>query len=86
VIPPGAYTDVDLENFIGDLREGQPDLWGAEVFDEENAVQAFVIPEAQRTEEQQGILDQHHLVSLVGGDTIKYQGPFSELGESLIGS
>ncbi len=86
VVPSGAYTDVDLENFIGDLLEGNPDLWGAEVFDDETAVEAFVIPEEQRTEEQQELLDDHHFVSLIGGDTMKFRGPFSEFGEFIIGS
>jgi len=86
VVSPGAYTDVDLENFLGDLLEGNPDLWGAEVFDDEDAVQAFVIPEEQRTEEQQELLDDHHFVSLIGGDTMKFQGPFAEFGEFIIGS
>jgi hypothetical protein len=61
-------------------------LWGAEVFDDEDAVQAFVIPEEQRTEEQQELLDEHHFVSLIGGDTMKFQGPFAEFGEFIIGS
>lgn len=86
VIPPGAYTDVDLNNFVGELKESDPGLFGAEVFDDPDAVQAFVIPEGQRTEEQQQLLDDHHLVSLVGGDTIRFQGPFGEMGEHIIGS
>lgn len=86
VIPPGAYTDIDLEGFVGDLKESDPDLFGAEVFDDPDAVQAFVIPQEQRTEPQQQLLDQHHLVSLVGGDTIRFQGPFEDIGEHVIGS
>lgn len=86
VIPPGAYTDVDLENFIGDLKEADPDLWGAEVFGDDDAVQAFVIPEDQRTAEQQTSLDKHHFVSLIGGDTVKFRGPFEEFGGYVIGS
>lgn len=86
VIPSGAYTDVDLENFVGDLLEANPGLWGAEVFDDEEAVQAFVIPEDQRTEQQQDLLDESHFVSLIGGDTVKFQGPFAEFGEFVIGS
>jgi hypothetical protein len=86
VIPEGAYTDVDLENFIGDLMESDEGLWGAEVFDNDDAVQAFVIPEDQRTEEQQQLLDEHHFVSLIGGDTLKFQGPFSEFGEYVLAS
>lgn len=86
VIPSGAYTDVDLENFVGDLLEANPGLWGAEVFDDEEAVQAFVIPEDQRTDQQQDLLDESHFVSLIGGDTVKFQGPFAEFGEFVIGS
>ncbi len=86
VIPSGAYTDVDVENFVGDLLEANPGLWGAEVFDDEAAVQAFVIPEDQRTEQQQNLLDESHFVSLIGGDTVKFQGPFAEFGEFVIGS
>lgn len=86
LIPEGAYTDVDLEQFVGDLKESDPQLFGAEVFDDEQAVQAFPIPEAQRTEAQQQLLDDHHLISLVGGDTIVFRGPFEEFGETVIGS
>lgn len=86
VIPPGAYTEIDLENFIGDLKEADPELWGAEVFDDEDAIPAFVIPTDQRTAEQQALVDEHHFVSLIGGDTIRFQGPFSEFGEAIIGS
>lgn len=86
VIPEGAYTDVDLENFVGDLLDQNSDLWGAEVFDSEDGPAAFATPEDQRTAEQQQTLDEHHFVSLIGGDTIKYRGPFSEFGEMLIGS
>ena len=86
LIPEGAYTDVDLENVIGDLIEDAPELWGAEVFDDQDALEAFVIPEDQRTDEQQALIDEHHFVSLVNGDTIRYQGPFLEFGEFVIGS
>ncbi|MGH8944559.1 MAG: hypothetical protein ACRDVL_00220 [Acidimicrobiia bacterium] len=86
LIPEGAYTDIDLEQFVGDLKESDPQLFGAEVFDDEQAVQAFPIPEAQRTEAQQQLLDDHHLISLVGGNTIVFRGPFEHLGEQVIGS
>jgi hypothetical protein len=86
VIPAGAYTDVDLENFVIDLKESDPDLWGAEVFDHPDAPAAFSVPTAQRTPEQQDLVDRHHLVSLVQGETIRFQGPFAEFGETVIGS
>lgn len=86
VIPEGAYTDVDLVNFIGDLKEADPDLWGAEVFDDPAAAEAFTIAEDERTEEEQQSLDDHHFVTLTGGDRVIFRGPFSEFGEFILAS
>lgn len=86
VIPPGAYTDIDLENFIQDLRDSVGGLWGIEVFDNSDAVMAFQVDEDARTEDDQKLLDDHHLVSLVNGDTIRFQGPLSEYGEYILAS
>jgi hypothetical protein len=87
VVPDSdAYTDVDMENFIGDLLEANPDLWGAEVFKSEQGPEVFAIADDQRTDEQSQILSEDHLVSLVGGDTIKFQGPLSDAGQMIIGS
>ena len=86
VIPPGAYTDIDLENFIQDLRESNPGLWGVEVFDDPEAALAFQVAEEDRTESDQELLDGHHLVSLVNGDTLRFQGPLSDFGEYVLAS
>jgi ABC-type glycerol-3-phosphate transport system substrate-binding protein len=86
VIPEGAYTDVDLVNFIGDLKEADPDLWGAEVFDDPAAAEAFAVPDDERTEEEQQALDDHHFVTLTNGDRVIFQGPFSEFGEFVLAS
>lgn len=86
VIPPGAYTDVDLENFVFDLLEENPDLYGAEIFDDPAAADAFLVPEADRTEEQVALLDRHHFVTVTGRARIDYQGPFAEFPGGAIGS
>lgn len=86
VIPIGGYTDIDLHNFIADLKEADPDLWGAEVFDDPEAATAFSTAEGERSEAQATLVQNHHLVSLVSGDTIRYQGPFASFGESTLGS
>ena len=86
VIPEGAYTDVDLVNFIGDLKEADPDLWGVEVFDDPAAAEAFATPEDERTEEDQQTLDDHHFVTLTDGDRVIFRGPFSEFGEFVLAS
>lgn len=86
VIPQGGYTDLDLYSFVVDLKGADPDLWGAEVFDDPAAATAFAVDEGERTDEQEQLIRRHHLVSLVSGDTIRYQGPFADFGESILGS
>ena len=86
VLPQRAYTDVDLENFVGDLMESGAVTWGAEIFDDVLAVDAFAKSEAERSEEEVALLEQHHFASLLNGNTIRYQGPFEESGEIAIGS
>ncbi|MCZ6662976.1 MAG: hypothetical protein O6951_08650 [Actinobacteria bacterium] len=86
VIPQAAYTDVDMENFVGDLLEDGIATWGAEIFDDIVALEAYQKDESDRTEEEVELIDQHHFVSLVNGDTIRFQGPFEASGEILIGS
>jgi hypothetical protein len=86
VIGPGAYTDVDLENFLGDLYEEGIATDGAEVFDDAAAADAYLKPEAERTPEEVELIEQHHFVSLVGGSIIRFQGPFAESGEFVLGS
>jgi hypothetical protein len=86
VIPNGAYTDVDLENFVIDLLEADPDLYGAEIFDDADAANAFLVEPADRTEEQSALLERHHFVTLVGRDRIEFNGPFAEFPGGAIGS
>ena len=50
VIPEGAYTDVDIENFVVGLVDSGEVTYGAEIFDNPGAVDAYRKPEAERTE------------------------------------
>lgn len=86
VIPQGAYTDVDLQNFVLELLESDPDLYGAEIFDSEEAAAAFAVEEADRTPEQTELLERHHFVTVIGRDSIEFRGPFSEFPGGAIGS
>lgn len=86
VIPDGAYTDVDLENFVFDLLEADPELYGAEIFDDAAAADAFQVEEADRSEEETQLVEQHHFVTLIGRDRIEFNGPFSEFPGGAIGS
>jgi hypothetical protein len=86
VIPHGAYTDVDLENFIIDLLREDAELFGAEVFDDAAAAEAFLIDEAERSEEETELLDRHWFATLTGRERIDFRGPFSEFPGGVIGS
>lgn len=86
VIPNGAYTDVDLQNFVFDLLEADPDLYGIEIFDDADAAEAFLTPEEERTEEEASLLERHHFVTVTGRARIDFRGPFSESPGGAIGS
>lgn len=86
VIPPGTYTDVDIENFLGELYDSGTATYGAEIFDDAAAVDAYQKAEADRTPEEVGLIELHHFASLVGGTIIRFQGPFAESGEFVLGS
>jgi hypothetical protein len=86
VLPDGGYTDVDLENFILELLDEDPTMYGAEVFNDEAAVTAFAVDPTQRTDEQNELLDTHFLMTLVGRDRIEFNGPFADFSGGAIGS
>jgi len=86
VIPPGAYTDVDIENFVVGLVDSGEITYGAEIFDDNGAVDAYRKPEAERTEGETQLIEQHHFASVQNGTTFVYRGPFADSGEFVIGS
>lgn len=86
VIPNGAYTDVDLENFVIDLIESNSDLYGAEIFDNADAAAAFAVEVDERSEDENALLERHHFVSLMGRERIEFRGPFADFPGGAIGS
>jgi len=86
VIPPGDYTAVDLENFVGDLIDDDEELESAEVFDDEGALEAFLLDADEQTATDLALIDDHYLVSLIDGHTISFHGPYADEGEYAIGS
>ena len=87
LIEPGDYTDVDLENLIRELvDESDVTLAGINVFDDRDALEAGRVDPDARTDEEQELVDDHFLVSLVDGAVIRFQGPYEEFGETAVGS
>ena len=86
VVPPGAYTDVDLENFIVGLVDDETITFAAEVFDDPGAVDAFRKEEAERTEGEVQLIEDHHFASVQNGTTVVFRGPFSDSPDFVIGS
>jgi hypothetical protein len=84
-IPPADYTDKDIEDFILEQIDSQEGLAELHVFDDKSAVDAARIPEGQRTEEEQKLVDDHYLASLEGNKII-FRGPFEAAGEMVVGS
>lgn len=86
VVAPASYTDVDLENFIGDLIENDENVVNVEVFDTPDAVAIFRKPASDQTAAELVVLDEHHLASLTDRHTIVFRGPFADVGVIAIGS
>lgn len=85
-IPAEDYTDLDLEDFVVGLVDDEEDLWEVHVLDDVAAVDAARVAEADRTDEEQALVDEHYLVSVTEGNVITFRGPFEAAGTFLIGS
>lgn len=86
LVPPGNYSDVSIENFLGDLLESETAVSGAEIFDDRTALDAALKPEEDRTADELQAIEDHHLVSLIDGRTVAFRGPMSDYDDFVIGS
>lgn len=86
VIPPGDYTDVDLEGFVARLRDETDGLWELSVFDDPAALEAARVEADLRTDEEQTLVDEHRLVTLREGSIVSFGGPYEDAGEYVLGS
>ncbi len=85
-IPPGDYTDIDLENLVLSVYEERGDLYELHVVDDREAVAALLKAEGERTPEEADSLERHYLVSFLEGSILRFQGPFAELEGFIVGS
>ena len=85
-VPPGDYTDVDLENLVLSIYEERDDLYELHVLDSREALSALLTPEGERTPDQKSLLESHYLVSFLEGAILRFQGPFANLEGYVVGS
>jgi hypothetical protein len=85
-VPPGAYTEVDIENFAVGLVDNGTVTYGAEIFDDAAAVEAYRKPEAERTEAETQLIQQHHFASIQNAGVVVFRGPFAAAPDVIIGS
>ena len=85
-IPPGDYTDIDLENLVLSVHEEREDLFELHVLDDREAVSALVKSGEDRTPEEAELLEGHYLVSFLEGAILRFQGPFADLEGYVVGS
>ncbi len=87
LIDPGDYSDIDLENLIRELvAETDVTIFGVHVFDDRDALDAGRVEADARTDDEQALVDEHFLVSLIDGAIIRFEGPYAEFGETVVGS
>lgn len=86
LVTPGEYSDVSIENFLGDLLEEETAVSGVEIFDDRAALDAALKAEDERTDEENQLIEEHHLASLVDGRQVEFQGPLSDYPGFVIGS
>ena len=85
-IPPGDYTDIDLENLVLSVHEEREDLFELHVFDDREAVSALLKSGEDRIPEEAALLESHYLVSFLEGAILRFQGPFADLEGYVVGS
>jgi hypothetical protein len=56
------------------------------VFDDPGAIDAFRKPEAERTEGETQLIEEHHFASVQNGTTVVFRGPFDASPDFVIGS
>ncbi len=86
LVPPGEYSDVSIENFLGDLLEEESAVSGVELFDDRVALDAALKDEADRTADELQAIEDHHLVSLIDRSQVQFQGPMGDFDDFVIGS
>lgn len=83
-VPPGSYTDLDIQNLVAVVVERFAPVQGLHIVDDES-VAPLVLADSV-TAEEQARLDEHYFLRLEDGFRMVFLGPFAEVGEVILGS
>ena len=87
LLDPASYTlltDIDVHDVIADVVDRFPPVYEAHVVDSPEAAALVFVEDP--TDEQLQVLTEHYFAKLEEGFRIVYQGPFAELGTTVLGS
>lgn len=82
LVAPGAHSVEALDSFARRIIAEDSGLWGIEVFDSEEALEAGLAP--LLSADDVALLSEHHLLSVIGRRVIRFQGPYADQGERSI--
>lgn len=87
LLDPSSYTslnDIDLRNVIAEVVDDFPPVYEAHIIDDERA--APLLSKDDLTAEEQQLLDNYYLAHLDEGFRITFEGPFSDVAATVLGS
>lgn len=83
-IPPGTYSDIDLQNVVNEVIERFAPITVLHIVDDEGAT-ALVLADSVSAADQE-FLDEHYFLRLEEGFRMVFLGPFADVGEVILGS
>jgi hypothetical protein len=87
LLDPSSYTslnDIDLRNVIAEVVDDFPPVYEAHIIDDERV--APLLTKEDLTPEEEQLLDLYYLAHLDEGFRITFEGPFSEVAATVLGS
>lgn len=84
LVVPGTYGDIDIQNVVGDVVERFAPVNTLHIIDD--AAAATLVVAETVTPEEQIVLDEHYFVRLEEGFRMIFVGPFTDVGEVILGS
>ena len=83
-VPPGTYSDLDLQNLVNEIIERFAPVNGLHIIDDETIADLVLADDVTAAEQEQ--LDEHYFLSLEEGFRMVFLGPFSDVEDVIIGS